>query len=152
MTAESVQLQHISRQIKERFTSHKTISVLPTRGAPPDQYVVTYIIPGMTQIDGEVVNATSHVIELSLPFGFPDLPPICKPKSIIFHPDFDQTAICLGDLWEQGRSLPDLIIHIGRMISGEFFSAGNAFNEEAAKWFVAHQDELPFSTALPVIR
>jgi hypothetical protein len=148
MTAGSEQLQDISRQIQERFTSHNLISVLPTRGAPPDQYEVTYMIPGMTQIDGEVVNATSHVIELSLPFGFPQFPPSCKPKSIIFHPDFDLVAICLGDLWEQDRSLPDLIIHIGRMISGEFFSAENAFNEEAAKWFVAHQDELPFSTAL----
>ncbi len=148
MTAESEQLQDISKQIKKHFTSHNLISVLPTTGDPPDQYEVTYIIPGMTQVDGEVVNAASHVIELSLPFGFPHIPPNCNPKSIIFHPDFDQTAICLGDFWEQNRSLPELIIHIGRMINGEFFSAENAFNEEAAKWFVAHQDELPFSTAL----
>jgi len=148
MTSGSKQLSDIYRQINKHFSSHNIISVLPTSGDPPDRYEITYIIPGMTQVDGEIIKAASHIIEFSLPFGFPHFPPSCKPKSALFHPDFDQAAICLGDFWEQNRSLPDLIIRLGRMISGEFFSTDNAFNEEAANWYTEHQDELPFSTAL----
>jgi len=148
MTRESEQPGDIFKQLSEHFSSHRIISVIPVKGDPPDQYEITYTIPGMALIDGKKTQAATHVIEFSIPFGFPHFPPSCKPKSNIFHPDFDPAAICLGDFWEQNRSLPDLIIHIGRMISGEFYSTDNAFNEEAAIWFTEHQQDLPFSTAL----
>jgi len=148
MAIESKQLREIAEQVSEHFTSHKTISVRPVKGDPPDQYEVTYALIGMTRVDDKITKATNHVVEISIPFGFPHFPPSCKPKSKIFHPDFDQAAICLGDFWHQSRSLVELITHIGRMIDGEFYSTDNAFNGEAAIWFTEHHDELPFSSAL----
>jgi ubiquitin-protein ligase len=148
MTAQSDQLSEIFSRITEEFSSHEYISVQPVKGDPPDKYEIIYILPGMVQEDGEIVLAKKHVVECSIPFGYPHFPPSCKPKTPIFHPDFDPAAICLGDFWELNRSLPELIIHIGRMICGEFYSADNAFNEEAALWFAENKDKLPFSTVL----
>ena len=148
MAIESEQLADIFRQISDQFTSHKIISAIPLEGDPPHHYEIIYTIPGMTLMNGEETLGTRHVIEFSIPFGFPHFPPSCKPKSDVFHPDFDPAAICLGDFWEQNPSLPALIIHIGRMISGEFYSTDNAFNTQAAIWYTEHQEKIPFSTLL----
>jgi len=148
MTIESKQLAGIFKQIDEQFSSHKIISVTPVKGNPPDHYEIIYTIPGMTLVNGEKIQGTHHIIEFSIPFGFPHFPPRCKPKSDIFHPDFDPAAICLGDFWGENQSLPELIIHIGRMISGEFYSSDNAFNTQAAIWYAKHQEKIPFSTLL----
>ena len=148
MASTPEQLSEIYTQIREIFSSHDIITITPVKGDPPDQYEITYAIPGLSRTNGEVIETSSHTIELSIPFGFPHFPPSCKPKSEIFHPDFDPAAVCLGDFWEHNRSMAELIVLIGRMISGEFFSKDNAFNEEAALWYNENSERLPFSTAL----
>ena len=146
MSASPSQLDEIYKQIREHFVSHPAISVRPTKGDPPDHYEITYTITGMTKRDeGKIVESIDHLVELAIPFGFPHFPPSCKPKSDIFHPDFDPAAICLGDFWEQDRTLPDLIIHIGQMINGEFYSTTNAFNEEAAEWYLDNATKFPLA-------
>jgi len=140
------QLGEIYRQISERFLSHPLISVKPVQGDPPDQYSITYTITGLTQGEQDQVSETSkHVIELSIPFGFPHFPPSCKPTSNIFHPDFDPGAICIGDFWEQNSSLPDLIVHIGKMINGEFYSSQDTFNDDAASWYHDNIEKFPLA-------
>lgn len=140
------QLGEIYRQISERFISHPLISVEPTQGDPPDQYCITYKISGLTQTDnGDIVEATEHTIELSIPFGFPHFPPSCRPKTIIFHPDFDPGAICIGDYWEQNPSLVDLIIQIGQMLNGESYSSQDAFNDKAASWYEKNSSKFPLA-------
>jgi tetratricopeptide (TPR) repeat protein len=139
------QLEAILKEISERFKSDPHISVQPGEGSPPDRYEVTYTITGVQQgKNKEIQVAKQHSIVISIPFGFPHFPPNCKPLSPIFHPDFDQAAICISDFWEKDRTISDLIIHIGHMISGEIFSTGNAFNENAVLWYQQHKDELPF--------
>lgn len=146
MSTSPNQLDEIFRQVKNAFASHPVISVNPTKGDPPDQYEITYTITGMYKKGkGEISESTDHTVELTIPFGFPHFPPSCKPKSDTFHPDFDPAAICLGDFWEQDRPLSDLIIHIGQMINGEIYSTTNAFNEDAAAWYLNHPDKLPLT-------
>ncbi len=146
MSASSNQLDEIYRQVRELFDSHPVISVRPIKGAPPDQYKITYRITGMCKNgEGEVVESAEHTVELAIPFGFPHFPPSCKPKSDTFHPDFDPAAICLGDFWEQERHLSDLIVHIGQMINGEIYSTTNAFNEDAAEWYLDNSDRFPLT-------
>ncbi len=138
------QLDEIYRQVREYFVSHPVISIRPIHGDPPDQYEITYTLTGMcTSGEGKISESTDHRVELAIPFGFPHFPPSCKPKSDIFHPDFDPAAICLGDFWEQDRTLADLIVHIGQMINGEIYSTTNAFNEDAAAWYQEHADKFP---------
>lgn len=146
MSASPNQLDEIYRLIQEHFAAHPVISIRPTKGDPPDQYEITYTITGMSKTgEGKIVESIDHTVDLAIPFGFPHFPPSCKPKSDIFHPDFDPAAICLGDFWEQDRSLSDLIIQIGKMINGEIYSTTNAFNEEAAEWYLDNSGKFPFA-------
>ncbi len=146
MPASANQLDEIYRQIKEHFLYHPMISVTPTKGDPPEQYEIIYMLTGFCKTGaGKIVETKNHKVELAIPFGFPHFPPSCKPKGDIFHPDFDPAAICLGDFWAQDRSLSELIIHIGRMINGEIYSTTNAFNEEAAAWYLSNSDKFPLA-------
>jgi len=146
MAANSDKPSELFTQIKEHFTSHPVISIAPPESDSSDQYEIAYSLPGLCKdSDGQIVEATDHRIELTIPFGFPHFPPSCKPKSNIFHPDFDPAAICLGEFWEQSRTIPELIIYIGKMINGEMYSTSNAFNEEAASWYNEHSSTFPFS-------
>ena len=147
MSGSSEQLAEVYQQVESYFHGHPVISVQPTKGDPPDQYTITYTMLGLQQAsDGAVVESNEHVIELSIPFGFPHFPPSCKPKSNIFHPDFDPAAICLGDVWEQDASLANIILYIGKMINGETFSTKNAFNDEAASWYRENGNRFPLSS------
>ncbi len=139
------QLETIFKEINDRFRTHRYISIKPGDGDPPERYEVTYTIAGLHQNKNkEIHEAKHHSIAITIPFGFPHFPPNCKPISPVFHPDFDQAAICIGDFWNKESTLTDLIFHIGQMISGEVFSTENAFNEEAVIWYRQHKDRLPF--------
>ncbi|MBT8346063.1 MAG: hypothetical protein KJO28_07135 [Desulfofustis sp.] len=136
MAIATEQLEAIYQEITQTFSDDPRITVVPVDGNPPEKYEVTYNIEGLQKTDeGAVEKAESHTIAISIPFGYPHFPPSCKPKSPIFHPDFDPAAICIGDFWEMNRSIGDLISHIGDMISGAHYSTTNAFNEEAAQWY-----------------
>ena len=147
MTILSEQLEAIFQEIKTNFAQHQQIQVTPIAGDPPEQYRVTYHLQGFCKEEGkEVQICPDHTITITLPFGFPHFPPNCTPESPIFHPDFDQAAICIGEFWASNPSLTELIIHIGRMLCGEIYSSNNAFNEEAAAWFKENQNKLPLDT------
>ena len=148
MNIESQQLEEIYRSISEQFVNHPLIRIEAVKGDPPEQYEVTYKIPCAVRTpDGKIVQQSGHTIIITIPFGFPHFPPTCKPKGLIFHPDFDSAAICLGDFWQNNRDLGALIRHIGAMLSGEIYSTENAFNEEAAHWYREHSDQLPFAVS-----
>ncbi|MDO9041880.1 MAG: hypothetical protein Q7U64_06000 [Desulfocapsaceae bacterium] len=143
----SEQLEAIFQEIKTNFAHHQQIQVTPIAGDPPEQYRVTYHLQGFCKKDGgEIQICPDHIITITLPFGFPHFPPNCTPESPVFHPDFDQAAICIGEFWEKTPSLAELIIYIGRMLCGEIYSSNNAFNEEAAAWYKDNQDKLPLDT------
>jgi len=151
MATATKQLEAIHQEISERFSGDPVITVTPLDGDPPEKYEITYNTTGVFKDDsGDIEEKDSHTITISIPFGFPHFPPSCKPKSSIFHPDFDPAAICIGDFWEKDRSISELISHIGQMISGSVYSTSNAFNEEAAKWYQDNRSKLPFEQLPPV--
>ncbi len=146
MVADTQQLAAIFEEIKNVFTNHPNISVKPTKGNPPEQYEASYTIQGIYKDDGgRIQHSSNHIVSITIPFGFPHFPPSCKPKTPIFHPDFDPAAICLGDFWQHDRSISELILFIGKMISGELYSKENTFNEQAALWYRENADKLPFA-------
>ncbi len=148
MSKTSNQLEDVFQEVKEYFASVPAISVEPGNGSPPEQYTVTYNVNGVCkEKDGDVYSCDTHIISISLPFGFPHFPPNCLPESPTFHPDFDPSAVCIGDAWEQEKSVVQLILHIGQMITGKVFSDTNVFNEEAAEWYKQNSDQLPFDNA-----
>ncbi len=146
MSVSQDQLREIHRQLREGFLSQPAISIKPIKGDPPEQYEITYNIAGFCKLGkGEPSLIQNLKVELTIPFGFPHFPPSCKPKSDIYHPDFDPAAICLGDFWQQDSQIPDLIIFIGKLINGESYSRSNAFNEDAAIWYQSHSHALPIA-------
>ncbi len=148
MSKTSNQLQDVFQEVSDYFGSVPGVTVAPGEGSPPEQYTITYNLSGVCkENDGEVYSCDTHVISISLPFGFPHFPPNCIPESPTFHPDFDSSAICIGDVWEKNKSVVQLILYIGRMIAGEEFSESNVFNEEAAEWYKANSEQLPFDSA-----
>jgi len=150
MSLDSQDLRSIFAELQAEFFNKRDIEIHPIDGDSPSQYEVIYHIPCTVQDDqGNVSIASNHTILISIPFGFPHFPPSCKPKTAVFHPDFDSSAISLADFWNRDRSLPELINHIAAMLSGKIYSTDNAFNQEAAEWFRQNSNQLPFSqTAL----
>ena len=145
MKKTSNQLDTVFKELIEYFKETPNISIIPGDSNPPDQYTVFYEITGVCKIDNEdVYSCNEHKVSISLPFGFPHFPPNCFPESPTFHPDFDSSAICIGEIWESDNSLITLVLHIGKMIAGEIYSESNAFNEEAAEWYKNNNDQIPF--------
>jgi|GEM_PF-2238582 ubiquitin-protein ligase len=139
------QLRKIFQDLKETFDRSPFISIIPFDDDPPEKYEIRYSIPGLIQNEyGDIVESREHSVFINIPFGFPHFPPSCTPQSATFHPDFDQAAICIGEFWNKDRTLPELIIHIGKMICGETFSTENAFNESAVAWYTKISHQLPF--------
>ena len=148
MNKTSNQLETVFQEVTDYFANTNRIVVCPNEGSPPDNYTITYQIQGICkESNTDVYSCDTHVVSISLPFGFPHFPPNCLPESPTFHPDFDSSAICIGDIWEKDKSIVQLILHIGKMIAGEIYSKSNAFNDEAAEWYNTHSDELPFDSS-----
>jgi hypothetical protein len=61
----------------------------------------------------------------------------------VFHPNFDDSSVCIGDFWAASESLDDLIIRIGRMISYQEYNTKSPLNGLAAKWAAQNSHLLP---------
>ena len=139
------QLKAIYEDLKAKFDNHPFIKIIPFDDDPPEKYEIQYSILGLSQdSDGNINPSREHSIFINIPFGFPHFPPSCTPQTPTFHPDFDQAAICIGEFWNKDRNMPELVVHIGKMISGEVYSTENTFNDAAADWYQNIADELPF--------
>lgn len=145
MAIASEQLKEIFNELHSSFENDRYITVIPFDDELSEKYEINYNILGLSQDSaGNVFETREHSILISIPFGFPHFPPSCKPQSETFHPDFDLAAICIGDFWNKDKTLSELIIHIGQMISGEVYSTENGFNENAVSWYTKNSKKLPF--------
>ncbi len=145
MAIANEQLKQIFLELQAKFSGDQYISIIPLGGEYSEKYEIKYNILGVALFGSGTINETrDNSIFISIPFGFPHFPPSCRPQSTTFHPDFDQAAICIGDFWNKDKTLSELIIQIGRMISGEIYSSENAFNETAVEWYKKNKDRLPF--------
>jgi ubiquitin-protein ligase len=137
-------LREIYAQLQNSFAGHPFINIHPSKGDPPEQYDIVYRLNAYHKDkQNNIYKGAEQRILVTIPIGFPHFPPSCKPKSPIFHPDFDPAAICIGDFWHPQRSLAELIIYLGRLLNGESYSKENTFNEEAALWYLAHANNFP---------
>lgn len=145
MATPNAQLRKIFQDLKAQFDNSQYVEIIPFDDDPPEKYEINYTILGLVQDkSGNIIETKDHSIFINIPFGYPHFPPSCTPKSSTFHPDFDQAAICIGEYWNKDRTLPDLIIHIGKMIAGEVYSTENVFNDAALAWYNKIANQLPF--------
>jgi ubiquitin-protein ligase len=104
--------------LRQRLAAWPLIRMVGTSGMPPELYRFQYLIRGLyVAPDGAILERHEHVLEVNLSLGYPRRAPQCRMLTPVFHPNFDEASVCIGDFWAASESLDDLIIRIGRMIS-----------------------------------
>ena len=144
MTARMRRLAADYEQIKKDFAGHKNIIVTPVGEEPPEKYLVTYFVNGIYLLpDGRIETQGRHEVEITLHADYPRYKPICKITTPIWHPNFRDGQICIGDIWGAGESLSDIIINIGDMIQYKSWNSFSPLSADAAKWAIENKHLFP---------
>ncbi len=144
MTARIRRLLSDFEQVKKDFSGHPYITVEPVGEEPPERYRVTFFVNGIYLLpDGKVETLARHEVEITLHAEYPRYKPICKILTPIWHPNFRDGQICIGDIWGAGESLSDIIINIGDMIQYKSWNSYSPLSAEAAKWAIENKHLFP---------
>jgi ubiquitin-protein ligase len=130
--------------LRARFADWPSIQITGTAGMPPEVYRITYNLKGL-YVDpaGQIHERTSHLMEVNLSLDYPRRAPQCRMLTPVFHPNFDEASVCIGDFWAASEGLDDLIIRIGRMIAYQEYNTRSPLNGLAARWAAEHPQLLP---------
>ena len=132
------------RQMTAAFSEHPCIRVLETEGSPPEKYVVEFTILGLVPAEQEAPGyGRQHRAEIFLSRDYPRRPPLCRMITPLFHPNVDPQKICIGDHWNAGQTLSQLVIRIAEMIAYQSYNVKSPLNAKAAAWTEQHVEELP---------
>jgi ubiquitin-protein ligase len=131
-------------QLQQRFAAWPLIRIVGTAGLPPEVYRFQYLIRGLYVAgDGSILERNEHLLEVNLSLGYPRRAPQCRMLTPVFHPNFDDSSVCIGDFWAASESLDDLIVRIGRMIAYQEYNTKSPLNGLAAKWAAQNTHLLP---------
>lgn len=131
-------------QVRKDFAGHKNIIVTPAGGDPPEQYHITYFVNGIYLLpDGRIETLSRHEVDIILHSDYPRYKPICKISTPIWHPNFRDGQICIGDIWGAGESLTDIIINIGDMIQYKSWNSSSPLSADAANWALENKHLFP---------
>lgn len=131
-------------QIKKNFANHKNIVVEPIGEEPAEKYRVTYYVNGIYLLDdGRIETLGKHIVIITLHAEYPRYKPICTIATPIWHPNFRDGQICIGDIWGAGESLSDIIVNIGDMIQYKSWNSFSPLSADAAEWAIANKHLFP---------
>jgi ubiquitin-protein ligase len=131
-------------QLLQRFAGWPLIQISGTAGLPPEVYRFVYHIKGLyVSSNGEIQEREQHHLEVNLSLGYPRRAPQCRMLTPVFHPNFDDATVCIGDFWAASEGLDDLIVRIGRMIAYQEYNTKSPLNGLAAKWAEQHAGLFP---------
>jgi ubiquitin-protein ligase len=133
--------------LASRLADWPLIQITGTAGMPPEIYRFTYNLRGLyVAPSGEILERQVHVLEVNLSLGYPRRAPQCRMLTPVFHPNFDDAMVCIGDFWAASEGLDDLIIRIGRMITYQEYNTKSPLNGLAAKWAAQNSSLLPIDS------
>jgi len=133
--------------LMQRFANWPLIQVSGTAGMPPEVYRITFQVKGLyVSPTGEILERDTHQLEVNLSLGYPRRAPQCRMLAPVFHPNFDEGSVCIGDFWAASEGLDDLIVRIGRMIAYQEYNTKSPLNGLAAKWAAQNASLLPIDT------
>jgi ubiquitin-protein ligase len=131
-------------QLQQHFAAWPLIRMVGTAGMPPELYRFQYSIRGLyVAADGAILERNEHLLEVNLSLGYPRRAPQCRMLTPVFHPNFDDSSVCIGDFWAASEALDDLIVRIGRMIAYQEYNTKSPLNGLAAKWAAQNTHLLP---------
>lgn len=132
-------LRRLERDLAElRAAAGRAELAFEAEGAPPERYVVTVEVPGLSrESEGEPVIRTIHRFEAYLPVDYPRRAPLLRWLTPVFHPNILPPArnggVCIG-WWSPSESLADLSGRLARMVAWRSFSLDDVLDEDAAGW------------------
>lgn len=130
--------------LTRRFAGWQPIQITGSAGLPPEVYRITYNVKGLyVSPSGEILERATHVMEVNLSLGYPRRAPQCRMLTPVFHPNFDDASVCIGDFWAASEGLDDLIVRVGRMIAYQEYNTKSPLNGLAAKWAAQNTHLLP---------
>jgi ubiquitin-protein ligase len=131
-------------QLQQRFAGWPLIQITGTAGMPPEVYRFVYHLKGLfVAPNGEIQERPMHHLEVNLSLAYPRRAPQCRMLTPVFHPNFDEATVCIGDFWAASEGLDELIIRIGRMIAYQEYNTKSPLNGLAAKWSEQHAHLFP---------
>src|SRR5438067_3383390 len=132
------------QRLQQVFRNWHPIQITGTAGMPPEIYRFAYNLRGLyVSPGGEILERDVHLLEVNLTLGYPRRAPQCRMLTPVFHPNFDDSMVCIGDFWAASEGLDDLIIRIGRMIAYQEYNTKSPLNGLAAKWAAQNPGLLP---------
>lgn len=132
------------QMLQQVFRNWPIIQITGKAGKPPEIYRFTYNLRGLyVSPAGEILERDVHLLEVNLTLGYPRRAPQCRMLTPVFHPNFDDSMVCIGDFWAASEGLDDLIVRIGRMIAYQEYNTKSPLNGLAAKWAAQNSSLLP---------
>ena len=143
----SVRLKRLTadyNKILESFPRDGKILVKQSVGNPPEKYQIEFLVNSLVmRPDGTIQIKSPHLVEIFLTRSYPKQAPQCRMLTPVFHPNIAPHAICIGDHWAAGESLPHLIIRIAELLSFQSYNLKSPLNGEAAQWVDKNRAKLP---------
>lgn len=132
------------REMRETFTRGPVARLLAAHGTPPERYEIEFNVASLVAGSANSVTpGNTHRVEILLTNDYPRTGPRCRMLTPIFHPNIDQTSICIGDHWTAGEKLSDLVLRIAEMLAYQAYNIRSPLNAVAAMWADLNGDKLP---------
>src|SRR5215472_1864398 len=132
------------QMLQATFENWPVIQITGKAGVPAEIYRFTYNIRGLYVAGGgEILERDAHLLEVNLTLGYPRRSPQCRMLTPVFHPNFDDATVCIGDFWAASEGLDDLVVRIGRMIAYQEYNTKSPLNGLAARWSEQHAHLFP---------
>lgn len=127
------------------FGSRGPVRIKETRGSPPEQYQIEFLVTSLQQdpISRSLRSHNCFLAEVNLTAAYPRMAPQCRMITPVFHPNIAPHAICIGDHWAAGESLPNMIVRIAEMLAYQSYNIKSPLNGEAARWVEENKGRLP---------
>jgi ubiquitin-protein ligase len=133
-----------AEQMAKAFSGDGPIRIKSAIGDPPELYKIEYHVKGLQKgWFGRPKKRDTHVVEIQLTSEFPRVSPKCRMLTPVFHPNIDDTTVCITDHWTAGERLVDLVVRIGEMLAYQAYNIKSPLNGEAAMWADLNPKQLP---------
>ncbi len=130
--------------MRSTFARHPAISIESTTGDPAEVYRIRFKVKSLAHdAKGKIVTKSDHVAEMQLGADYPRVPPVCRMITPVFHPNINESYICIGDHWTAGERLIDLVVRIAEMLAYQAYNIRSPLDGEAAMWADLNTTKLP---------
>ena len=137
------QLTRLKNELRQMQALQAASSLISFRalGVPPTKYEVELRCRGIYLSNEGVTYTDHHAFDIIIDGHFPATAPTLVWKTSIFHPNFREPHVCIGDYWFPGSSLAQMCVSICEMVQYKVFNIYDPLNREAALWIDLYTSE-----------